>query len=284
MFKLFSNLYPSDRWIHMTFGWSYPKNMTLTEPFLYSQRTINLCKTRNYLHMWSADVSCQLLLFASFDRFCMNLKKRNRRKNHRLTDFFCCFSISYKITLFTAVFWALISLHHFFNFIVTSNACIPRNTLLWSAWIFGVHCFFLSGLMILFSALTLINMKKRSAFIRRSHNRVKMMPIFMQARQRYSNDWPNSHHVEAQITSMIIMEIVVRILTALPNAAYVMFRFMTVAHERSARQMAREDLIELLVRITMYFEPSCGFYIYFFTLTTLRQRFCHIVLQKMKWH
>jgi len=284
MLKLISNLYPSNKWIHMTFGWSLPKNTTLEESFLYSQTTINLCKSRNYLHMWSADVSCQLLLFASFNRFCMSLKRRNREKNHRLSDFFCRFSVAYKMTLFTSVLWALISLHHLFNITVTSNACIPQNILLWSAWISGVHCCILSGLMVLFSALTLINMRKSSAFIRRFHNRDNIMPILMQTRQHYSDDWTNSHRVEAQITSMIIMEIVVRILTALPNAGYVMFRFMTAAHERSATQMARENLIELFVRITMYFESSCGFYIYFFTLTTLRQRFCHSVLQKMRCH
>jgi hypothetical protein len=281
--KLLSNLYPSNRWIYITFGWSLSTNTTVAESFPHSQTAINACKIRNFLHLWSTDVSCQSLLFASFNRFCLSLTRKHPRKNIRLADFFCRFSTAYKITLITSVLWALVSLHHLFNFTVTSNACVPRNAFLWTIWISGVHCTILSGLMILFSTLTLINIQKRSTFPRRrSRSHFEMTPVSMELRQHDRDDWTYNHHVETQITAMIITEIVIRILTSLPNGAYVMFRLLTTRRERSATQVARENFIELLVRITMYFEPSCGFYIYFFSLTTLRKRFCNILLQKMR--
>ena len=81
---------------------------------------------------------------------------------------------------------------------------------------------------------------------------------------------------------MIIAEIVLALLIFLPYVIYVIYRSMTVINERSAIQKAQENLIELFVRMTMYFEPSCGFYVYLFTLKTLKKRFFKILLVKLR--
>lgn len=82
---------------------------------------------------------------------------------------------------------------------------------------------------------------------------------------------------------MIITEIIVTILTTLPYATYVLYQAMRVEREQSSHSLAKEDFIEQLVRLTIYLEPSCGFYIYLFTLTTLRKRFVGIILNKLRF-
>jgi hypothetical protein len=283
--KLLSNLYPSNRWINITFRWTFSTNTITEEPFVPSQKAINICKVRNYFHMWSTDVSIQLLLFASIDRLCTSLKKTNRRENHRVLDFFCSYLHAYKISLFICILWAIISLHHFFNFNLISNSCVPGDAILWTVWILGVHCLIPSSLMIVFGTLTVMNMRKSSASLRhQSQTDRKMLSMLTEERQECCNDQSYRHHIETQLTRMTITEILLTVLTSLPYAVYVMFRLLTAANEnnRSTETIARDKFIELLTQLTMYFEPSCGFYIYFFTLTTLRERFLHTVLQNIR--
>jgi hypothetical protein len=139
--------------------------------------------------------------------------------------------------------------------------------------------------MIVFGTLTVMNMRKSSASLRhQSQTDRKMLSMLTEERQECCNDQSYRHHIETQLTRMTITEILLTVLTSLPYAVYVMFRLLTAANEnnRSTETIARDKFIELLTQLTMYFEPSCGFYIYFFTLTTLRERFLHTVLQNIR--
>jgi hypothetical protein len=80
---------------------------------------------------------------------------------------------------------------------------------------------------------------------------------------------------------MIIAETIVTILTTVPYAIYVLYQAIKTENLQKA-SLARDDFIEELVRATIYLEPSCGFYIYLFTLTTLRKRFTRILLNKIR--
>jgi hypothetical protein len=282
MLKLLYNLFPSSKWINISFGWSLSSNTTMVHSFRPSQMAINMCKTRSYLHMWSTDISFQLLLFASINRFCFSWRKASRMKNQRFINFFCNLSNTYKISLFICVFWSLVSLHHIFNFTVISNTCVPRHAVLWTVWMSAVHCF-QSVLMILFGVLTLI-LRRKATVISRRHCRYchERTPIFVRICQQCLDGRKEHYHVEAQLTSMIIAEIVLALLTSLPYAIYVVYRLMTAANQRSAIQKAQENLIELFMRMTMYFESSCGFYVYLFTLKTLKRRFVMILLSKLR--
>jgi len=279
--RLLSNLYPSKKWIHITIDRSILSNRQ--NEFLSSE-TIIICKIRNYLHMWSADVSIHLLVFASINRYLTSSKKLKQQKNIRLTNIFCNFSSAMKISFGICIIGALISVHHYFNFTVVSNFCIPKHSILWATWMFGVHFLIPSTFMIVFSTLTLINVRKHSNSLCRrygnNHQRSSNVPKQYQI-SRYNRS--DCHHIEQQLTSMIITETIATTLTTLTYAIYVMYQALNVQSEKSLESFAREDLIEQSVRLTMYLEPSCGFYVYLFTLTTLRKRFFRILLNKIRF-
>jgi hypothetical protein len=55
--RILSSFYPSKKWIHITMIRSILLDKENEELRLYSLETIQMCKIRNYLHMWSTDVS-----------------------------------------------------------------------------------------------------------------------------------------------------------------------------------------------------------------------------------
>ena len=281
--KLLSSLYPSKRWIYITINRSILSEERNEQQLVsFSSRKANqICKIRNYIHMWSTDVSIQLLVFASINRYLLSSKKLKPQVNQRLMNVFCNYSSAIKISFCTYIIGALISLHHYFNFTVVSNFCIPKHFLLWAIWIFDIHCFIPSTLMIIFSILTLINVRKSPSLpIRRYGNTYGR--ISTTSNQRLSIG-SNRHHIEQQLTSMIIAETIVTIMTTVPYAIYVLYQAMKTENVKNLEELARDDLIEGFVRATMYLEPSCGFYIYLFTLTTLRKRFSRILLNKIRF-
>ncbi len=281
--KLLSSLYPSKQWIHITINRSILFEERNEQFLLFSSPKANqICKIRNYIHMWSTDVSIQLLVFASINRYLLSSKKLKRQINQRLMDIFCDYSNAIKISLGSYIIGALISLHHYFNFTLVSNFCIPKYFLLWAIWIFNIHCLIPSMLMIIFSTLTLINVRKSSSStFYRYRNTYGRISNTLNRRQSIRYIGSNRHHIEYQLTSMIIAETIVTILTTVPYAIYVLYQAIKTENLQKA-SLARDDFIEELVRATIYLEPSCGFYIYLFTLTTLRKRFTRILLNKIR--
>ncbi len=230
--------------------------------------------------MWSTDVSIQLLVFASINRYFTSLKKLKKHTNKRFTTTFCKFSNAVKISLSTYIIGALISIHHYFNFTVLSNFCMPKYFILWATWILDAHCLIPTIFMIIFSTLTLINVRKSSSSLTRHYGNTSKRKFSIPKRRRKLHKIePNHHHIEHQLTSMIITEIILTILTSLPYAIYVTYQAM---RKENFKNLERLDLIEQLMSSTVYLEPSCGFYIYLFTLTTLRKRFIQLLLKKIR--
>lgn len=282
IFTLLSSLYSSKTWISIiTIRPSLP--ITINEDLIISQASIRMCKILNYLHMWSTDISIHFLLFASINRYFTGLKKLKRSINTQLKYLFCVYTNSIKISLGSCIIWAFISLHHYFNFTVISNFCMPKHYTLWAVWIFDVHCIIPSMSIIILIILTIINVRKRSSsFYRQSGTDKRRVFNVRQQRQNSCYNRSTHHRIERQLTLMTITETIGTILTTLPYAVYVMYRALRVENEKSVESEAREDLIEQSIRLTMYFEPSCGFYFYLFTLTTLRKRFVRILLNKIR--
>ena len=145
----------------------------------------------------------------------------------------------------------------------------------------GHNCpwFPLPILMILFGTLTLKNIRTLPTFRyfnsrRHYQNRqfVQMCHLCIDGRRSAQ------HQIETQLTLMIIAEIIVTILTSFPYAAYHLYRLLTISTwAHGAKDPNKAKFIEFLIRITVYLEPSCGFYIYLMTLTTLRKRFSNVI-------
>jgi hypothetical protein len=128
--RVFSSFYPLKKWIPMTMMKPRLADRQNKELLPFSSATIQMCKIQNYVHMWRTDVSIHLLLFASINRYFTSSKKLNQQTNRRISDLFCNCSNAIKISVGSWIIWAFISLHHYFNFTVVSNFCIPNHLIL----------------------------------------------------------------------------------------------------------------------------------------------------------
>jgi len=285
--RLLSNLYPSPHWVDFNAGWSKnEKNKTIILSDTASCFDMIVCKVRAYFQMLSISLSFQMLLLASINRFCSSWRrKKHQQQGHyrHLADFFCHLSNAYKLSVISSLVWAFISLQHAFNYTIVSRSqgCVARNLILWTAWVIPVNCFLLPTFIILFGTLTLKSMRTLPTFRCLHSRRHYQNRQFVQICHHCTDGRRLAQHqIETQLTLMIIAEIIVTILTSFPYAAYYSYHFLIIgtrAHETRDPNTAK--LIELLIRMTVYLEPSCGFYIYLMTLSTLRKRFSNVLFK-----
>jgi hypothetical protein len=286
--QLLIHLYPQHHWIKITVDWSNYRNESILLPYSITTYDIFMCKLRTYLHMLSIDISSQMLVFASINRYCFSYKRKKRQKNNsNLNKIFCHFPNVRKLCFISCLLCALISIHHIINFTIRSpsEGCIPRNNSLWTGWFIFTHCFLLPISMIIFGILTLRNLSYSSIFNfcvchrRRDHRqRIKrdqytgMCSFCVRCRNSIQ------HQIDKQLTAMIISEIILTILTSVPYGSYALYHLL---YGIQTVRVFKDEWISLFIRISMYFEASCGFYIYLITLKTLRKRFCKIILKKI---
>lgn len=283
--QLLTYLYPEYHSIKLIVDWSNFRNESSLLEHSISTYDIIMCKFRSYLHMFSTDLSSQMLLFASINRFCFSYSRRYRHRHEwYFNQIFSHVPHVHRLCWISACLCAVISIHHVFNFTIISpsEGCIPRNNLLWTSWIITIHCFLLPILMSTFGILTLRNL---------GHSKIFRSCFSPHRRQRIERDQFNgmcSHclrcrnsiqrRIDTQLTSMIITEILVTVCTSLPYGTYAFYHLIYGIHFQSTH---RTEWVSFFIRLSMYFEASCGFYIYLITLTTLRKRFCKTFIQKI---
>jgi hypothetical protein len=282
--QLLTHLYPEYHSINLIVDWSTYRNESILITHTVSTYDIIMCKFRSYLHMLRTDISTQMLLFASINRYYISHSRKSRQKNS------CCISQIFshipnvhKLCLITSLICAFVSLHHLLNFTILSpfDGCIPRNNLLWTGWIISIHCLLLPILMITFGILTLRNLRHSTIFTwclpRRDH-RIKRHQFIQICSYCLRCRHSIQHQIDNQLTSMIITEIIVTVCTSLPYGTYAFYHLL---YGIQFQTTYKTEWISFFIRMTMYFEASCGFYIYLITLTTLRKRFCKTFIQKI---
>ncbi len=285
--QLLIHLYPNYHWIEVALDWSNHHNQTILLSYSVSNYDIIMCKVRSYFHMLSTDISLQMLLFASINRFCSSHRRKKRQTNvHCFIRHFCDHPNVYKLCLISSLITALLSLQHVFNFTIdsASEGCIPHNRILWVVWISSFHCFLLPILMILFGILTLRNVRYLTVFgdyFHRLHRRRQKHRFVQVCLSCCHCQNTIQYQIDKQLTLMIITEIIVTIITSLPYGIYAFYNFLRLVNRRTMVDPSESIWIPLLIRTTMYFEPSCGFYIYLLTLTTMRKRFCKTFTEKI---
>jgi hypothetical protein len=309
--QLLIYLYPNYHWIKVTVDWAIHQNGTITSSNSVSTHDLIICRLRTYLHMLSTDLSFQMLLFASINRFCTTYRrKRGQNKTNFLIRYFCDYPNVYKLCIILSIISILLSLQHVFNFTIdsTSEGCIPHNELLWAVWRTSIHCFLLPILMIIFGILTLRNIRYSSLL----GGYIHCLQCRRRRRRHHHHDHHHDHHhhhhhhhqrrkdqfvegcsfcshsqtsiqyqIDIQLTSMIISEIFVTVLTLLPCGAYAFYHLLHKIQDQTVYYTNRRKWVVLFIRMTMYFEPSCGFYIYLTTLTVLRKRFCKMFIENL---
>ena len=232
-----------------------------------------------------------MLLFASINRYYSSHGRKKRQNHtHCLIKHFCNNPNVYKLCIISSIIFALLSLQHVFNFTISSpsEGCIPHDPILWGVWISSIHCFLLPILMIVFGILTLRNIHHLSVFgdyfyrlqCCRQHPRRKHQFIEMCT---HCSRCQNSiqYQIDKQLTSMIIGEIFVTVLTSLPYGTYAFYHLLLNVRRKTIIYPNESLWIPLLIKLTVYFEPSCGFYIYLMSLTTLRKRFCKMLIENL---
>ena len=293
--QLLIHLYPKYHWIKITVDWSNHRNESVLLAYSVSTYDLLMCKTRTYLHMFSIDLSSLMLVFASINRFCFSCRrKKGHRNSYRFSRLFCQYPNVHRLCLLSLFICAVLSLQHVFNFTIfsPSRGCIPRWTLLWATWILVVHCCLSPMLMIVFGILTLKNLRHLSILglclchhrgrRRRRHRRQVQRHQFIQICS-YCLSCRKSvqHQIENQLTSMIISEIFMTVCTSLPYGIYAIHHLLYGFQDRSESQSNKSEWISLFIRVSMYLEASCGFYIYLLTLTSLRERFCKMFIERI---
>jgi hypothetical protein len=287
--QLLIYLYPEYHSIKLIVDWSNFRNETILLTYPVSTYDIIMCKIRSYLHMLSTDLSSQMLVFASVNRYFFSYFRKNRQKKHfYISQLFSHYPNVHKLCLISVLIFAFISIHHIINFTILSpsKGCIPQNNILWTGWILSIHCFLLPLSMIIFGFLTLRNLRYSPIFSycfyrrrrrRRRHQIAKDQFIEMCS---YCIRCKNSiqHKIDTQLTSMILSEIIITVCTSLPYGSYAFYHLL---YGTQFDKTYKTEWISLFIRMSMYLEASCGFYIYLITLTTLRKRFYKSFIEKI---
>ena len=255
-------------------------NETILLQYPVSTYDILMCKLRTYLHMFSTDFSLQLLAFASINRFYSTLRrqKKSQRRIHLLITPFCDYPAIYKLCLLSTTIWAVVSLQHLFNFTIHSptEGCTPQHPRLWTIWVTTIHCFLLPILMIVFGLLSLRNIRHSSmSALRETPSCDSRRPL-----RRSDSQTPIPDKIDTQLTCMIISEIGITVLTSLPYGTYAFYQLLHGMHNQTSPLTHRREWLTVFIRMTMYLEASCGFYVYLITLSTLRKRFVKICAGK----
>jgi hypothetical protein len=288
--QLLIHLYPEHHWIKINGDWSNQRNESILLTYSVSTYDIVICKCRTYLHMLSIDLSSLMLVFASINRFCFSyMRKKCRKNSYHLGKIFCHLPNVRRLCSIAFLVCAVLSVQHIFNFTVVSpsQGCIPRYNIIWTVWILSVHSFLAPILMIIFGILTLKNLGHLSVFRyclhrrRRHHYHSKRNQFNQMCSQCIRHQNSMQHQTDNQLTSMIICEIIVTVLTSLPYGIYAFYHLLYEIQERTIYNSSKTEWILLFIRMCMYFEASCGFYIYMMTLTTLRKRFFKTLVEKL---
>ena len=276
--QLLVHLFPDYHWIQTTLDWSNDRIDPILSTYSVSTYDILMCKIRSYFHMFSIDLSSQMLVFASINRFVFSYRRKKRIQSQRsFTDMFCHYPNVYRLCIVSFLLCAFVSLQHLFNFTIptASQGCIPHVNVLWTTWIVVIHSCLSPMLMIIFGILTLKNVRHWS-FRRFSTDRIRREKHRFNQMCSYCTRCRNSiqHQIENQLTSMIISEIFVTVCTSLPYGIYAIHHYIYTW---------KNEWIAFLIRMSMYFEASCGFYIYLLTLTALRKRFYRMFHQHIRY-
>jgi hypothetical protein len=285
--QLLIHLYPKYHWIKVAVDWSNHRNESVLLAYPVSTYDLLMCKIQTYIHMFSIDVSSQMLVYASVNRFCFSYRRKKRHRHESLfIRLFCHYPNVKRLCLLSFVICAVLSLQHLFNFTIfsPSQGCVPRWNLLWTTWILAAHCGVSPMLMIVFGVLTLRNLRHSSMLVlcwchRRRHRNQTGTHQFTQICS-YCLRCRNSvqRQIENQLTSMITSEICMTVCTSLP---YGIYAFHQLLYRESLAN--KNEWILVFIRMSMYLEASCGFYIYLLTLTSLRKRFCKMFSKRISF-
>ncbi|CAF1249866.1 unnamed protein product [Didymodactylos carnosus] len=81
--------------------------------------------------------------------------------------------------------------------------------------------------------------------------------------------------IENQLTTMLLLQMCTATLFVTPNAVQVIYSSITMYVEKDLLRMAQENLFTTIVRLLLYLNNACRFYIYFISSREIRKIFIH---------
>ncbi|CAF0873700.1 unnamed protein product [Didymodactylos carnosus] len=81
--------------------------------------------------------------------------------------------------------------------------------------------------------------------------------------------------IENQLTTMLLLQICAATLFSAPYAAQLIYSNITMYVAKDLLRMAQENLFDTIVRLLLYLNNACRFYIYFISSREIRKIFIH---------
>ena len=207
------------------------------------------CKVRYYCIQLCSLTSVSLLCYATIDQFFVTSRAEKWRRLSTLAN-------TRKIILALIIFWMFYSIPMaLFSDVTERSAGVLvcsffTKNLIFSrfAAYFNVPVVWAIGpimVLIVFGGLTYRNV----SWLRANRNRER---------------------VQRQLTSMILLHVILIIISIIPLAFFYTYLAITLNDVKDVNRRSVENLIENLVSLIWYFSYSTSFFVYYFSATTFR--------------
>ena len=211
--------------------------------------SLTWCKARYYFIQLCSLTSVSLLCYATIDQFFVTSRTEKWRR-------FSTLSNTRKIILALIIFWILYSIPMaLFSDVIERNIGVLVCSFFTKNLIFNRFAAYFSlplvsaigpiTVLIMFGGLTYRNV----SWLRANQNRER---------------------VQRQLTSMILLHVILIIISIIPLAFFYFYLAITLNDVKDVNRGFLENLIENLVSLISYFSYSTSFFVYFFSSTTFR--------------
>ncbi|CAF4311978.1 unnamed protein product [Rotaria sp. Silwood2] len=208
-----------------------------------------ICKLRQFISIWSNQVSFSLFSFAIIDRL-LSTQRSNiyRQWSNRVT-------LAYKMCITCVVFWLLFIGHRLILYNVINGKCAPSLKL---------YAYIDNCMEVVFKAIypPIVMIVLAYLLIRSVRNVIKR-------KISHSNNRPSVtipcrsvlQQIDSRLTFMLILQSIIATLTFIPYAAERIYKNITEDWPKSALQNAQESIFVELTHLLSYTFFASSFYV-----------------------
>ncbi|CAF4161612.1 unnamed protein product [Adineta steineri] len=225
------------------------------------------CKLRYYAIGFLLMLPRSYMLLAAIDRYLMSKSGQHRFSSYR---------IALKMILLTFFFWMIMCVHLiiYFDIQISSNGTnhICMNSPGSYSTFLSFYSLLINGLsmpllMTIFGLLTLRNTQQHRNQI---HNTMTLI-----LRRRKKQEW--------LILRMLLIQIIVNVILALPVTIYLFYAGLTQYYKKSMFRIFMENYVYNMFTLLQYINAAASFYVYSLTSRTFRKElYCLIVYYSSK--
>ncbi|CAF1309675.1 unnamed protein product [Rotaria sordida] len=220
-----------------------------------------LCKLRQFVSVWSHQVSFNLFSFATIDRLLSAQRSNTYRQwSNRV-------GLAYKMSITCVLFWLLFIGHRLILYSASNGKCGPLS---------GFYAYFDNYIEVVFTAIcTPIVMVILAYLLMRSVRDVIQRRIVPDNNGPQVNTAQRSvlQKIDSRLTLMLILQSFIAIITYTPYAAELIYTNVTQYWPKSPLQIAIEKVIVELIHLVSYTFFATSFYISLISNSGFRRQF-----------